>query len=86
MTFGVPTLSVLQDVPLEVVVRLLARSSCLSKAPDSAFSAVSPSKFLAQIPSTHPLVIAFASASAELNDVVAGTLSQWVFSNLQHTA
>ena len=74
LTFGVPTLSALRDVPLEVAVRLLARSSCLSKAPDSAFSAVSPPKFLAQIPSTHPLVIAFASASAELNDVVACTL------------
>ena len=74
LTFGVPTLSVFQDVPVEVVVRLLARSSYLWKPPDSSFSAVSPPKFLAQIPSTHPFVIVFGSVSAELDDVVGCTL------------
>ena len=65
---------VLQDVLLfsqvQLAVRLPAHSGSLSTAPGCAVSQVSPSSiFLAHVPSTHPFVIAFASASADLNDI-----------------
>ena len=78
-TFMVPTLSVTKDVSLifraQVVVRLLARSSCQSSK--LCVSPVNPSSnFLAQVPSAHPFVIAFAPASTELSGVVAWTTLQ----------
>ena len=81
LTSVVPTLQVTQNVSLvsqvQRVVKSLAHLSCLFRAPGCAFHWwVLQSNFPTQLPSTHPFAIAFASASAELNDVQASVTLQ----------